>query len=179
MHVYLFCLPEAFCHFPVSSFVAQMGWCTFLTPWSLKSSSVCRGQHALVSSAGGLGREDSSQFLPRFLMLGGLPFHEAGQSALLLNVLFSSDWQTSNTHKLLFGCAATLPSEGPLQLCHPAMAKPKWLHWKRNFLEAFPQRLFWQIFLLHSQNGKSYKCHNCLRDTVCTLVLWNRCTILL
>lgn len=160
---------EAWSHLPSSPRGPQQQLCLLV-------GRRCTG---LLSPAG-QGRADNNHSLPCFLMVSVLPFHQAGQSAFLVNVLPCSEGQTSNTHRLLSGCAATLPSEGPLQLCHPGLAKPKWLHsWKKNFLEVFPLWLFWQIFLLHSQNGKSYRCHNCFRDTVCTLVLWNRCTILL
>lgn len=68
--------------------------------------------------------EGTAELLPGVLVVSVLPFLQPGQSALV-SVPPCSEGHTSNTHKLLLGCAATLPSEGPLQLCHPGLAKHK------------------------------------------------------
>lgn len=139
-----------------------------------------------VAKSGCLGKEQKNQSTPVFLIL----HHHIQWVSFPLSWSVCHPWGCSF---LLWAAEAKYSQAAMSVWCHPLLqrggsaalpacfAKYNWFHiWKCNLLVVFTQRLFQSFFiLLHSQNGKSYKCHSCFRDMVCTSVLWHRWPTLL
>lgn len=121
MHVYILWLSEAFCPFPVSSLGAQMGvWSlTFLTPWCPAGAAVsCQAEPALVSClqlAKERGQQPDPSFFPHSVSSS---FHQAGQSALLVDALPP----VTGRHQTLTSC-----SLGVCPIRGVSAALPPWL----------------------------------------------------
>lgn len=134
-----------------------------------------------VAKSGCLGKEQKNQSTPVFLILR----HHIQWVSFPLSWSVCHPWGCSF---LLWPAEAKYSQAAMSVWCHPLLQRGRLCSSASLALQSttdftFGNATYWWCshngYFSHSQNGKSYKCHSCFRDVVCTSVLWHRWPTLL